>query len=225
MMRTYDLHIRFDSHENEEELIQIKQMATQLGYLGIALESPQRIQPDEKFPSLDILHRMTLFPRSAAHLRVRVKKHAQQTDLLVIHGRSKLIWHVAAEIPSIHMVMLNDVEDYLTVDSKVARIMANHDKPVELCLHNLLKLTGSFRSRLMRVMHTAIDHLERANCPFIFTSGASHSFELRAPKELEALSYLASVSEESAKIAMHETPTTLVTLIQKTQEAKPGRKS
>lgn len=222
-MRPYDLHIRFNPHQNEEEFRRIKEVAMKLGFKGIAVEAPRKGEPEEPSSQFEVFHRMTLSPRSAARLRLRANKHAQQTDLLVIKGRSKSLWHAAAEIPSIHMVMVNDVEDYLTIDSKAARIMANHNKPVELCLHNLLKLNGSLRSRLMRVMQIAITHLERAHCPFILTSGASHPFELRAPKELEALGYLASVSEESAKLAMHETPSTLIPLIQKTREAKMGR--
>ncbi|MFX1509806.1 MAG: RNase P subunit p30 family protein [Promethearchaeota archaeon] len=222
-MRTYDLHIRFNPNKNEEEFRRIKEMAMKLGFRGIAVESPTRGRFEENASPFEVLHRITLAPRSAARLRMRAKKHAQETDLLVIRGRSKPIWHVAAEIPTIHMVMLNDVEDYMTVDSKVARIMANHNKPVELCLHNLLTLTGSIRSRLMRVMNTAIDYLERANCPLVLTSGASSLYELRAPKELEALGYLASVSEKTAKNAIHEMPSTLVDSLGISRDTKSGR--
>lgn len=209
-MRTYDLHVRLPPKDPEIELVRLLKHATTLGFTGIALDSSKPFSPAIIPESLEVLQRFTFSPRSASRLRFHVNKHLEQVDLLVIHGRTKPIWLAAAQIPAVHMIMLKDIEDFLVIDSQIARTMAQQNKPIELCLHNLLTHTGSLRSRLMRVMSTALDHIIRADCYLILTSGASHSCELRAPKDLEALSYLASVPEETAKNAMNQRPWDLV---------------
>jgi len=218
-MRTYDLHIRLNHLKNEMEFTRLQDLAITLGYAGLALESPKPLTAQNSNKSLELYHRLTLSPRSAARLRVKVRNQVKHADLLVIHGRSKPIWLAAADLPSVHMVMIKDIEDFLVIDSQVARTMANQNKPIELCLHNLLIHTGSIRSRLMRVMSTALEQLIRAKCSLILTSGASNLCELRAPKDLEALSYLASVPEDLAKKAMSHGPIDLVTQIQTSREA------
>ncbi len=224
-MRTYDLHIRLKHQKNETEFTRLQNLATNLGFAGLAIDSPKPIAAEKLHKSLTIFHRLTFLPRSAARLRFHVNKQIKQADLLVIHGRSKPIWLAAAEIPAVHMVMLKDIEDFLVFDSQVARAMANQNKPVEVCLHKLLTQKGSIRSRLMRVMRTAMDHLVRANCLLILTSGACDPCELRAPKDLEALSYLASVPEDVAKNAMNQGPMNLLSQIQVSREPRSSAPS
>ena len=124
------------------------------------------------------------------------------------------------------MIMLKDIEDFLVIDSQVARMVVKQDKLIEICLHKLLTHTGSLRSRLMRAMDTALSHIIRADGKLILTSGASNSLELRAPKDLEALSYLASVPEDTAKNAMNEGPRALVSsiLASKQHTVTPSRR-
>jgi RNase P/RNase MRP subunit p30 len=228
-MPMLDLHIRFSHSPSEVEFTHFSNLANTLGFTGLAIETPKALKlPAFHYP-LTIFRRLTLSPRGATQLRFRVHKQMQQTDLLVIHGRSKPIWLAAAEIPSVHMIMLKDIEDFMVMDSRVARVMANHNKPVELCLQSLLTLKGSIRSRLMRVMNNAVKHLVRADCPLILTSGASQLCELRAPRDLEALSFLAAVPEDLAKEAMRQKPLALISQIQdarqNNQSAELGRET
>jgi RNase P/RNase MRP subunit p30 len=221
-MHTYDLHVRFTHQNAEAEFTRLQLLAIDLEFAGLALDSPLGLPPPNRSTSFEIFHRLTLSPRSISQLRVLVKKQLSQTELLVVHGRSKSLCVAAAAIPTVHMVMFKEIEDYMIIDSQIARAMANQSKPVELCLHNLLIHTGALRSRLMRVMNAAVDHLVRANCSLILTSGATHPYELRAPKDLEALSYLASVPEELATIAMNQGPMDLVSQIRSIRETHPS---
>jgi RNase P/RNase MRP subunit p30 len=213
-MPMFDLHIRFNHSPTDVEFIRFSNLANTFGFTGLAIETSKALKLRALPYPLTIFRRLTLSPRGATRLRSRVHEQIRQTDLLVIHGRSKPIWLAAAEIPSVHMIMLKDIEDFMVMDSRVARVTANHSKPVELCLHNLLALKGSIRSRLLRVMNNAVKHLVRAGCPLILTSGASQLCELRAPRDLEALSFLAAVPEDLAKEAMRQKPLALISQIQ-----------
>ena len=212
-MRIYDLHVQLPVKNGEMEVDRLLKQASTLGFAGFAVDSPQPVSTENKPETFEVLHRFTFTPRSASRLRFHVNKYLKQVDLLVIHGRTKPIWLAAAQIPDVHMIMLKDIEDFLVIDSQVARMVVKQDKLIEICLHKLLTHTGSLRSRLMRAMDTALSHIIRADGKLILTSGASNSLELRAPKDLEALSYLASIPEETAKNAMNEGPRALVSSI------------
>ena len=218
-MPTYDLHIRFTPQKNSMEFNRLQKLASSLGFRGIAVESSKRDELKQTDESLEIFRRFTFSPRTAARLRFHVNKYLKQTDLLVIHGRTKPIWLTAAEISNVHMIMLKDVEDFLVIDSQVARVMAKQGKAVEICLNKLLTVSGSVRSRLMRAMGNAVKHLVRANCSLILTSGAQHLYELRAPKDMEALSFLASVPEELAIKSMNQYPIALISQLRESKEA------
>ncbi|MDO8056969.1 MAG: RNase P subunit p30 family protein, partial [Candidatus Hermodarchaeota archaeon] len=82
---------------------------------------------------------------------------------------------------------------------------------VELCLHGLLTLKGPRRSRLMRAMGYAMECLLRAKTPLILTTGAQTPWQLRAPRDLAALAYLANLPEMQALKAIQEDPVKLVT--------------
>ena len=219
-MSAYDFHIRLPPQPEMPEVELLQKVAAILGFVGLAIESSKAFTADAGHEKLTIFRRVTLFPRSAARLRAQVDKHTKDADLLVIQGRSKPIWLAAAEIPAVHMVMAKEIEDFMVIDSQTARAMANQGKPVEICLHKLLVLNGAIRSRLIRVMNSAMDHLGRADCPLILTSGASRACELRSPQDLMALSYLASVPENLAKAAMMQESKVLVSAIRHSTSAR-----
>ncbi|MFX0169818.1 MAG: RNase P subunit p30 family protein [Candidatus Hodarchaeota archaeon] len=204
-MSPVDLHVRLSHPNNDAESSAILEQARRLGLTGLGIESPQPL-PARLIPrNMELLYRITLNPHSAARLRHRVEKQKQQTDLVVVQGRTKPIALSAAKIPEVDMVLMKTVEDYTIVDSQVARAMTKHNKPVELCLHGLLALKGSARSRLMRVMAQAMESLLRAQSPLVLTSGAENLWQLRTPRDLGALAYLANIPEATANRAVLET--------------------
>lgn len=221
-MRTFDLNIRLPTQKQDAYLKQLYQLEYELGFAGIALDS---FQPSLEIPTdtkVRIIPRITLNPRSAARLRQHATHLRKQTELLVLRGRTKPLCLAATEIPAIDMVMLTDIEDFMVIDSQIARALAINSKPVEICLHELLSLTGSLRSRLMRAMGLAIMLLTRANCSLVLTSGASNLWEVRAPSDLVALSYLAGLPEDLAKLAMfHEPLAVLSRTMSKTETSIP----
>ncbi len=213
-MRTYDLDVRLTQRQTDSDVEQFLGLVRELEFAGFALESPYPL--DQRFhdKDLDIIQRVTIAPRSASRLRSHVKAQRNQANLLVIHGRTKPVWLSAAEIPEVDMILLQDIDDFTIVDSQISRALANNDKPVEICLQMLLANKGPTRSRLMRVMNIAIDHLLRAKCDLILTSGATDYWGLRAPRDLAALGYLASIPETEAKNAILQRPIELIRQLQ-----------
>ncbi|MFX0078330.1 MAG: RNase P subunit p30 family protein [Candidatus Hermodarchaeota archaeon] len=226
-MRTYDLDVRLTQRQSDADVKQFIDLVRELEFAGFALESPKPLNQRFYGKDLDIFRRVTMAPRSATRLRSHVKNQRNQIDLLVIHGRTKPVWLSAAEIPEVDMIMLQDIDDFTIIDSQISRALANNDKPVEICLQKLLSSKGPARSRLMRVMKIAIDHLLRAKCNIILTSGTTDYWGLRAPRDLAALGYLASIPETEAKNAILKRPIALIKALQtsmKTVSSKPPRR-
>ncbi len=212
-MRTFDLNIRLTPQKQGANLKQLCQLEYELGFAGIALDSSTPLLEIPTDTKLRIIRRITLNPRSAARLRQHADHLRKQTELLVLRGRTKPLCLAATEIPAIDMVMLTDIEDFIVIDSHVARALAANSKPIEICLHGLLNLTGSLRSRLMRAMGSAVVLLTRAKCSLVLTSGASNLWQLRAPSDLVALSYLAGLPEDLAKRAIYQEPVAILSRI------------
>ena len=210
-MRAVDLHIRLPYPKNETDSSAMLTQALKLGLTGLGIESQAPIPPQMVPKSLQLFSRTTLSPRSAARLRQRVERLRNPTDLVVVQGRTKPIALAAAEIPAIDMILLHDVEDFSCMDSQMARVLATQKKPVELCLHGFLTQRGQGRSRLMRAMGYAIECLLRAKTPLILTTGAHTPWQLRAPRDLVALAYLAHLPETQALKAVQEGPLKLIT--------------
>jgi len=76
-------------------------------------------------------------------------------------------------------------------------------------------------------MKNAIDHLLRAKCNLILTSGTTDYWGLRAPRDLAALGYLASIPETEAKNAILQRPLELIKKLQTSMNSgssKPHRR-
>ena len=227
-MRTYDLDVRLPHRQSDSDNKHLLTFVQELEFAGFALESSRPLGQRFTDTSLEIIHRITLAPRTATRLRSLVKNQRNQAELLVIHGRTKPVWLSAAEIPEVDMVMLQNMDDFAVIDSQITRKLANNGKPVEVCLQRLLSNKGPTRSRLMRVMKSAMDHLIRANCNLILTSGTTGSWGLRAPRDLAALGFLASIPETEAKKAILQRPIELVKKLQissKASSSKPNRRN
>jgi ribonuclease P/MRP protein subunit RPP1 len=218
-MNAYDLHVQEESRDTNtfKELCTV---ARNLGYSGLAVEMNNAHYTIPSDIPLSILQRVTFSPKSATRLRMVAKKQRKQVDLFAVHGRTKPISLAAAIVPSVDLVMLRDLSDFSAFDSQVARALAKHEKPVEVCLRGLMIQSGADRSRLMRGMASAMSCLSHANCELILTSGATTCYGIRSPRDLAALSYLANVSEDLALKGIFANPKALVERLLKTQMSK-----
>ncbi|MFX1474299.1 MAG: RNase P subunit p30 family protein, partial [Promethearchaeota archaeon] len=185
----------------------------ELGYSGLAFEAPTQF-PENLCEKYSVFQRLTLSLPNASRLKYHAKRNRNKTDLLVVQGRTKPISLAAAVATDVDMVMLSDINDFGGVDSLVARTLSNQEKPVEICLRELTRSFGPNRSRLMRTMATAVEHLVRAKCIIIITSGATTPLELRGPRDLIALAFLANIPEEVAKNSMYKNSGVLAEMLQ-----------
>ncbi len=213
-MPFYDFHVRLMKPTITASLSRFCTIAQKLGYSGLAVETTTKF-PEKLCEGYLLFRRLTLSLPNASRLKFHAKKNRNKTDLLVIQGNTKPICLAASSVSDVDMVMFRDIKDFGVVDSLVARSLANEDMPVEVCLKGLIQSYGPDRSRLMRSMATAMEHFVRAKCVIITTSGATAPLELRAPRDLIALTFLANIPEDVAKQSMFDNACALAEVIKR----------
>jgi ribonuclease P/MRP protein subunit RPP1 len=223
-MRAYDLHVRTANSSADPTFHALCATAQELGFAGLAVESSASLTAKPANSDFPLYRRTTLSLPNAARLRMLTEQWRTRTDILVVHCRSKPLGLTAAAAPAVDMVMLRDLTDFPTFDSQVGRALAKANKPVEVCLSGLLQSSGSQRSRLMRSMASAASAIVRAGCPLVLTSGATTSSGLRAPRDLAALAYLASIPEDLAELGVHDVPAGLIEQLEVRNRGTPRTK-
>lgn len=198
----------------EPSLSRFCAIAKELGYSGLAVETSTLI-PEYLCENYHLYRRLTLSLPNASRLKFHAKERRKKTDLLVVQGHTKPICLAAAAASDVDMVMFRGIEDFGVIDSLVARTFSNQEMLAEVCLGGLIQSSGPNRSRLMRSMATAVEHLVRANCTLIITSGATAPLELRAPRDLVALAFLANIPEDVAKQSMYSNTGVLSEVVQR----------
>jgi RNase P/RNase MRP subunit p30 len=211
-MQFFDFHVHQSKPTIDASLGRFCTVAQELGFSGLAVEAPTKL-PENLCENFNVFQRLTLLLPNASRLRYHAKRNRNKSDLLVVQGRTKPISLAAAGVSDVDMVMFSNIEDFGVVDSLVARTLSNQEKPVEICLRGLTRSFGPNRSRLMRTMATAVEHLVRAKCIIIITSGAATPLELRGPRDLIALAFLANISEGVAKHSMYKNSGALAEMV------------
>ena len=212
-MQFFDFHVHLTKPMITASLSKFCTIAQELGYSGLGVETSTHF-PENLCENYRLFRRLTLSLPNAARLKFYAKKKRNKTDLLVIQGRTKPICLAAVAASDVDMVMFYDIEDFGVVDSLVARTLSNQEMLVEVCLGGLTQSYGPNRSRLMRFMAAAMEHFVRAKCTLIITSGATIPFELRAPRDLIALTFLANIPEDVAKQSMYNNSGALAEMVQ-----------
>lgn len=215
-MDAYDLHVHVAKSRGVKELEKICKLAMELGFTGLAVETPLSL-PEDLAQELLLLRRVTLSLPNAARLHSLATQQQRRADLLAVHGRTKTICMSAAKASSVDLITLRDLGDFNIFNSRIAHTLAKQGKPVEICLSGLLLFHGSRRSRMMHSMAQTMEHVLHAGCPLILTSGATDPYGLRSPRDLAALALLAGVPEDLAKKGVYDIPAALVTRLMSRQ--------
>ena len=223
-MRAYDLHVRAANSSTDPTFHALCATAHELGFAGLAVETPTALTTKPASPDVPLYRRTTLSLPNAARLRMLTEQWRTRTDILVVHCRTKPLGLTAAAAPAVDLLMLRDLTDFAAFDSQVGRALAKANKPIEVCLSGFLQTSGSQRSRLMRSMAGATSAIVRAGCRLVLTSGASTSSGLRAPRDLAALAYLAAIPEDLAELGVYDVPAGLIEQVELRTRGTPRTK-
>ncbi len=222
-MKFYDLNVYSSLSKGEDEPKVLLDMAIELGFAGIGFAdfdftSPKAIKKLRKDyqNKCEIITRATLIPASVTELKNLVKDFRNQVDIIAVKSANddKTIYVNAILDKRVDMISLEDIKDFEILDYSHFKMARENKTLIEIVTRNLVINSGINRSKLMRQMIKGCYQLIRSKAPFILASGAHSKWELRAPRELQALADLVQIPPDAAINALSVYPEMLLAKIQ-----------
>jgi ribonuclease P/MRP protein subunit RPP1 len=96
------------------------------------------------------------------------------------------------------------------LDSVQARLAAEHHVGLELCFHEIARLSGYVRARVLTSLQQTIALAQKYHAPLVITSGSSSPHEVKSPRTLVAFGKILGLTYPEAKAALWNIPKTII---------------
>jgi len=219
MKRVYsDLHL-CPNVRNGEQIKQMMQKASELGYTLVAVSLPQNFSEQKiqemrdicKITNMDFVSRVDLKPRRGYDLTRSLRQLRRRFEIVAVMCESK---HVARQAAKDRRTDLLNFPSYNRwrrfFDKAEAELASNTLASLEVDVTPLLILENRERIKFLSVLRKEVAIAEDFHVPIIISSGASNELYMRGPREVAALASLFDLDKLSAKKAVSENPMAIV---------------
>ena len=147
---------------------------------------------------------------------MQVKNLRNQVDIIAVRSGldDKKIYLNAILDKRVDIISLADIKDFENLEYNHFKMARKAGILVEVVTRNLIIRSGVQRSKLMRQMIKCCAQIVRSQVNYSISSGARSKWELRAPRELEALAGLVMIPEKAAIDAISANPEKLIQKIE-----------
>jgi ribonuclease P/MRP protein subunit RPP1 len=190
----------FDFYTHPDNTGLMASVGKKYGYSGIAV-----IGHDTKnktlFPEDFSIYRGIEIQAKPTRIREEIRKYRGSDLILIVNGGEEDINRAAVETEGLD-ILLHPLE-FNNVLAKAA-----HDNSVSIGfnLGLLIRLQGVARVRELKTMNINLKHARKYKLQLILTSDAHSHYDLRAPREMVAISSLFGMTENEAVDAMSASP-------------------
>ena len=136
-----------------------------------------------------------------SRIREEIKKYRGSDHILIVEGGEEEINRAAVETEGLD-ILLHPLE-FNNVLAKAAR---DNSVSIGFNLGLLIRERGEARVRELKTMRINLKHARKYKLQFILTSDAHSIYDLRAPREMVAISSLFGMTEKEAVDAMSAAP-------------------
>ncbi len=175
-------------------------MGKKYGYSGIAVIDHDANEKILLHDDISI-YRGVEIQAKPSRIREEVRKYRDSDHILIVNGGEEDINRAAVETEGLDM-LLHPLE-FNNVLAKAAR---DNSVSIGFNLGLLIRLQGLARVRELRTMRMNLKHARKYELQVILTSDARSIYDLRAPREMVAISSLFGMMEKEAVDAMSATP-------------------
>ena len=134
-------------------------------------------------------------------LREEIKKHRGSSVILIVIGGNEELTRAAVETEGLD-ILLQPAE----FNNVLAKAASDNSIALGFDLGSLIHLRGEVRVRELMNMRTNLKYARKYDLSMILTSNAHSIFDIRSPREMEALSRLFGMKPEEAVKAMSSNP-------------------
>ncbi len=199
----FDFHV----HGNEK----LAKEAKRLGYEGICLvrysdEYHQAIKKNSGAKT-----GVEIIAENSDDLKKKIRKFRRKVDILLVHGGNIKINRTACEDPRIDIIAhpYRNRRD-CGINHVLAKEAAENGVAVEININYILKFRSSLRSKVLNQFRQILKLQRKFKFPLIITSGAHSIYDLRAPRDIIALTSCFGMAEEEANDGLSKTPITIM---------------
>jgi ribonuclease P/MRP protein subunit RPP1 len=188
----------FYTHPDNTSLMAIE--GKRYGYSGIAVIGHA---PNENtiFPEDFSIYRGIEIQAKPSRIREEIKKFRGSGHILIVNGGEEELNRAAVETEGFDILM-----HPLEFNNVLAKAASNNSVSIGFNLGLLIRLRGEARVRELKTMWINLKHARKYKLQLILTSDAHSIYDLRAPREMVAISSLFGMTEKEAVDAMSSMP-------------------
>jgi ribonuclease P/MRP protein subunit RPP1 len=188
----------FYTHPDDAGLMAVE--GKKYGYSGIAVighDSNEKTILPEDFS----IYRGVEIQAKPSRIREEIKKYRDSDHILIVKGGEEEINRAAVETEGLD-ILLHPLE----FNNVLAKAASDNSVSIGFNLGLLIRLQGVARVRELKTMKINLKHARKYKLQLIITSDAHSIYDLRAPREMVALSSLFGMTEKEAVNAMSAGP-------------------
>jgi len=190
----------FDFYTHPDNASLMAEVGKRYGYSGIAVIGHDK---NEKtiIPEDFSIYRGIEIQAKPSRIREEIKKYRGSDHILIVEGGEEEINRAAVETEGLD-ILLHPLE-FNNVLAKAAR---DNSVSIGFNLGLLIRLRGEARVRELKTMRINLKHARKYKLQLILTSDAHNIYDLRAPREMVAISSLFGMTEKEGVDAMSAAP-------------------
>jgi len=170
------------------------------GYSGLAVIG-QGTNEKTIFPEDFSIYRGVEIKAKPSRVREEIRKYRESDHILIVEGGEEEINRAAVETEGLDILM-----HPLEFNNVLAKAASDNSVSIGFNLGLLIRLRGEARVRELKTMRINLKHARKYKLQLILTSDAHSIYDLRAPREMVAISSLFGMTEKEAVDAMSATP-------------------
>ena len=220
MRKVYvDLHLKPSTIEDLEAARRLIKESAKLGYRLVGVTLPKDVKTEEveslkdycKSEGVDLASRVDLSPKTSRELLEELRRVRRRFEIVAVECNTKEVARQAAKDRRVDLLSFTSPEPGgRFFDAAEAELVSGALSALEVDMAPLLVLSGASRVRLLSSLRREIFIAEKFGVPIVLSSGASERLLLRKPREYMALAGLFDMNLEAARLALSETPLSIV---------------
>jgi ribonuclease P/MRP protein subunit RPP1 len=167
------------------------------GIAGIGHDTNEKTIFSEDFS----IYRGVEIQAKPSRIREEIRKYRESDHILIVEGGEEDINRAAVETEGLD-ILLHPLE----FNNVLAKAASDNSVSIGFNLGLLIRLRGEARVRELKTMRINLKHARKYKLQLILTSDAHSIYDLRAPREMVAISSIFGMTEKEAVDAMSTTP-------------------
>jgi len=190
----------YDFYTHPDNINLMAGVGKKYGYSGLAAMGHD-LNEKTIFPEDFSIYRGVKIQAKPSRIREEIRKYKDSGHILIVEGGEEEINRAAVETEGLDILM-----HPLEFNNVLAKAASDNSVSIGFNLGLLIRLQGVERVRELKTMKTNLKHARKYKLLLILTSDARSIYDLRAPREMAAISSLFGMTAKEAVDAMSTTP-------------------